>query len=260
MRFWVIALSLVAALVTADTAKAEQRVAFVVGNGDYKHVPKLENPADDATAMASLLRSVGFDVIEGTDLTRDAMTERLLAFGKKAQGADIALFYYSGLGLAVDGTGYLLPVDSDIKSEMDLKLGGAINIDLALDETMSEAKIKLVFLDTGRDDPFAHKTNSKASRNVGARQGLAEMKSGDGTLIVYATGPGGRILDGAKGAHSPFTKALLANIAAPGVEIQQAMSQVRAQVSDETNGQQMPWGHSNLAGAVYLNPAPTQNK
>ena len=255
MRIWIFAASLMAMLMSVNAASAGQRVAFVVGNGDYKHVPKLANPADDAKAMATLLRSVGFDVIEGTDLTRDAMMERLLAFGRKAQGADLALFYYAGQGLSVDGTGYLLPVDSDIKSEMDLKLGGAINIDLTLDQTMSDAKIKLVFLDSGRDDPFAHNTKPSASRNVRPRLGLAEMKSGGDTLIAFATGPGGRILDGEKGAHSPFTKALLANIAAPGIEIQQAMTKVRAQVSDETNGQQMPWGHSDLESPVYLNPA-----
>jgi uncharacterized caspase-like protein len=155
MRLWIFALSLAAVLTTASAASADQRVAFVVGNAAYKHAPMLEYPVNDAKAMAALLRSVGFKVVEGSDLTRDAMTERLLDFGKQAQGADIALFYYAGQGLAVDGTGYLLPIDADIKSEMDLKLGNAVNIDLTLDETMGEAKVKLVFLDTSRSDPFA---------------------------------------------------------------------------------------------------------
>jgi uncharacterized caspase-like protein len=260
MRIWLIVLSLVAALTTANAANAEQRVAFVVGNGAYKNVPKLDNPVDDANAMASLLRSVGFDVIEGTDLGRDAMTERLLEFGKKAQRADVAVFYYAGQGIAIDGTNYLLATDADIKSEMDVKLGAAIDIDLALDQTMGDAKVKLVFLDTSRSNPFASSSGTKPSRTVAVPSGLPEMKSGENTLIGFATGPGQTALDGAKGAHSPFTKALLANIAVSGVEIQQAMSRVRAQVSDETNGRQSSWGRSNLSGPVYLNPLPAKNK
>ena len=80
------------------------------------------------------------------------------------------------------------------------------------------------------------------------------MKSGEGTLIAFATGPGQTALDGEAGTNSPFTRALLANIAAPGVEIQQAMTKVRAQVNEETNKNQLPWGHTNLIGSVYLNP------
>jgi hypothetical protein len=91
---------------------------------------------------------------------------------------------------------------------------------------------------------------------VSVQQGLAEMKSGEGTLIAFATGPGQTALDGEVGTNSPFTRALMANIAAPGVEIQQAMTKVRAQVNEETNKSQLPWGHTNLIGSVYLNPAP----
>ena len=86
--------------------------------------------------------------------------------------------------------------------------------------------------------------------------GLAEMKSGEGTLIAFATGPGQTALDGQEGTNSPFTRALLANITQPGVEIQQAMTKVRAQVNEETNKGQLPWGHTNLIGSVYLNGAP----
>jgi len=86
--------------------------------------------------------------------------------------------------------------------------------------------------------------------------GLAEMKSGEGTLIAFATGPGQTALDGQEGANSPFTRALLANITTPGVEIQQAMTKVRAQVNEETHKGQLPWGHTNLIGSVYLNGTP----
>jgi hypothetical protein len=255
MRYLTVILSLTCMLFTTEAAKAERRVAFVVGNGAYKNVAQLPNPPVDAKAMAGVLRNVGFDVVEGTNLTRDKMTEKLLDFGKKAQGADVAVFFYAGHGIAISGTNYLLPIDADIKSEMDVKLGAAINIDLTLDQTMSDAKVKLVFLDACRDNPFAAKIKSNAStRSVSVQSGLAEMKSGEGTLIAFATGPGQTALDGQEGTNSPFTRALIAHITTPGVEIQQAMTEVRAQVNEETNKGQLPWGHTNLIGSVYLNP------
>ncbi len=255
MRFLIAALSAAGLLVSANAAMADKRVAFVVGNGAYKNVAALPNPAVDAKSMAKLLRNVGFDVVEGSNLTRDKMTEKLLDFGKKAEGADVALFFYAGHGIAVNGTNYLLPVDADLKSEMDVKLGAAINVDLTLEQTMGDAKVKLVFLDACRDNPFAAKIRSaKATRSVSVASGLAEMKSGEGTLIAFATGPGQTALDGEAGTNSPFTRALMANIAQPGVEIQQAMTKVRAQVNEETSKNQLPWGHTNLIGSVYLNP------
>ena len=257
MRYLTLLLSLICMALTVSSAQADRRVAFVVGNGAYKNVAPLPNPSIDAKAMASALRNVGFEVVEGTNLTRDKMTERLLDFGKKAQGADVAVFFYAGHGIAISGTNYLLPIDADIKSEMDVKLGAAINIDLTLDQTMGDAKVKLVFLDACRDNPFAAKIKSNsATRSVNVQTGLAEMKSGEGTLIAFATGPGQTALDGTEGGNSPFTRALLANLTQPGLEIQQAMTKVRAQVNEETNKGQLPWGHTNLIGAVYLNGAP----
>ena len=255
MRFLIAAMSLAAFVFTGNAALADKRVAFVVGNSAYKNVPQLPNPAIDARSMARVLRNVGFEVVEGSNLTRDAMTAKLLEFGKKSEGADVALFFYAGHGIAVNGTNYLLPVDADLKSEMDVKLGAAINVDLTLEQTMADAKVKLVFLDACRDNPFAAKIRSaKATRSVSVDSGLAEMKSGEGTLIAFATGPGQTALDGEAGTNSPFTRALIANIASPGIEIQQAMTKVRAQVNDETNKAQLPWGHTNLTGTVYLNP------
>lgn len=255
MRILIIALSVIGFLASLNVAMADRRVAFVVGNGAYKNAAPLPNPPIDAKSMARMLRNVGFDVVEGTNLTRDQMTERLLEFGRKSPGAEIAVFFYAGHGIAISGTNYLLPVDADIKSEMDVKLGSAINVDVTLEQTMSDAKAKLVFLDACRDNPFAAKIRSLAkSRAANVQAGLAEMKSGEGTLIAFATGPGQTALDGKEGSNSPFTRALLDNIAKPGVEIQQAMTRVRAQVNEETSKRQLPWGHTNLIGSVYLNP------
>jgi uncharacterized caspase-like protein len=259
MRYLTVIVSLICMAFTVNVAKADKRVAFVVGNGAYKNVTALPNPPMDAKAIAGLLRNMGFDVVEGSNLAREPMSQKLLEFSKRTQGADVALFFYAGHGIAVDGINYLLPVDADIKTVADVKLGSAINIDDALDQTMQGAKVKLVFLDACRDNPFAAKIKQnaeKASRSVSVPQGLAEMKSAEGTLISFATGPGQTALDGPEGTHSPFTNALLAHLPEKGVEIQQVMTEVRAEVHEQTNNSQLPWGNTNLIGTVYLNGAP----
>src|SRR4051794_32980 len=258
MRTLTLVASLMCMVLSVNAANADRRVAFVVGNGAYKAVVQLPNPPIDAKAMASTLRNVGFEVIEGSNLSRDQMTEKLLDFGRKAQGSDIAVFYYAGHGIAVGGTNYLLPVDADIKSEMDVKLGAAINIDLTLDQTMGDAKVKLVFLDACRDNPFAAKIKSNsATRSVNVGSGLAEMKSGEGTLIAFATGPGQTALDGQEGNNSPFTRA---------ADRQHHQARRRDPAGDDLGARpgqrgdaQGPaaLGHTNLIGAVYLNQAPT---
>ncbi len=232
-----------------------RRVAFVAGNGAYKNAEQLQDPLFDARATASALRDIGFEVIEGTNLTRDAMTGKLTEFGKKAQGADVAVFFYAGHGMAIDGVNYLLPIDADIKSEKDVSSGAALNVDMAIDQTMSDAKVKLVFLDASRNNPFAAKIRSTATRGVSVESGLAEMKSGEGELIALATTPGKIAFDGQGHTSSPFTRALIEHITKPGVEINQAMTEVRAQVNEETNKGQLPWVHTTLIGSLYLNPA-----
>jgi uncharacterized caspase-like protein len=253
MRALIMALSVLGILATANSAKADRRVALVVGNGAYKNTQKLPNAPISAKAMAGLLRNLGFEVVDGFDLTRDEMNQRLLEFGSKAQGADLALFYYSGQGVGVGNSEYLVPIDANIKSEMDVALGNTINFDVTIEQTMSEAKVKLVFLDASRNSPFP--AAAKHVGHVSVKSGLAELKIPDDSLIGFATGPGQAAPDGKAGSVRPFTRALIAHIAAPGVEIQQAMTEVRAQVNEETKKEQLPWGQTNnLSDAVYLVP------
>jgi uncharacterized caspase-like protein len=253
MRAWIIALSLLGILVTANSAKADRRVAFVVGNGAYKNTQRLPNAPVSAKAMAGLLRKLGFEVVDGFDLTRDEMNRRLLEFGSKAQGADLALFYYSGQGVGIAGSEYLVPIDANIKSEMDVALGKTIDFDVTIEQTMSEAKVKLVFLDASRNNPFP--AAAKHTGSVSVKPGPAEMKAPDDSLIGFASGPGQPAPDGREGSIRPFTRALIAHIATPGIEIQQAMTEVRAQVNEETKKEQLPWGRTNnLSDAVYLVP------
>ena len=170
-----------------------------------------------------------------------------------ARDADIAVVYYAGHGIEVDGGNYLIPVDARLERDTDIYDEG-LSLDRILIAIEPAKKLRLVILDACRDNPFAAKIKSNsATRSVSVQSGLAEMKSGEGTLIAFATGPGQTALDGQEGSNSPFTRALLANLTQPGVEIQQAMTKVRAQVNEETKKGQLPWGHTNLIGAVYLN-------
>jgi len=201
---------LILATFLTHPANAERRVAFIVGNGAYQHATTLPNPPIDAKAMAALLRNIGFDVIEGINLDRAGMTARLGEFAVKTQGADMALLFYAGHGIALNGKNYLIPVDADLNSEFSVKFGAAIDLETTLDQTMTDAKVKLVFLDACRDNPFADKIRSASrTRSVTVLSGLAEMKSSEGTLIAFATGPGQTAIDGRQGENSPFTRALL---------------------------------------------------
>ena len=147
--------ALLAVAATWSTAsQAERRVALVVGNGAYRNVPQLPNPPRDAAAISALLRNLGFEVITGTNLNRDAMGASMSKFATAADGADVALFFYAGHGMSLEGKNYLLPIDANLKSEIDVKLGGPIDVEVMLDQTMSTAKVKLVFLDACRDNPF----------------------------------------------------------------------------------------------------------
>ena len=246
--------ALLAVSVTWSSAsQAERRVALIIGNGAYKNVPKLPNPSKDAKAMSSLLRNLGFEVVMGTDLTKDAMTDSLRKFASEADNADVALFYYAGHGMSLEGKNYLLPIDANLKSELDVKLGGPLDVNVVLDQTMSTAKVKLVFLDACRDNPFVEQISRSArTRSLTINSGLAEMKSNEGTLLAFATAPGQVALDG-EGGNSPFTRALLDNLGEANAEISVALTKVRAQVADLTKKKQSPWASTNLTGLFYMN-------
>jgi len=238
-------------------AFAESRVALVVGNGAYRKAGKLINPTNDASAVAEMLRSTGFKVVVGTDLTREGMLDKLSEFGAISRGADVALFFYAGHGIQVEGRNFLVPVDADLKTDFDAKTR-SIEIDQVLQATMSEAKVKLVLLDACRDNPFVteiKRSLASTTRSTVVQTGLAEMRSGEGTLIAFATGPGQTALDG-EGRHSPFTRALLAHLPKPGIEIDLALKHVRAQVQEETRKQQLPWSNTNMTGVFYMRDAP----
>ena len=235
-------------------ALAEKRVALVVGNSEYENTVYLENPRNDAKGLAEALRRLGFEVIERTDLRHTDMQATLLEYSNKLRGADVGLFFYAGHGLQVDGRNYLVPVDAELNSEVDLAFE-TTELDVVMRILQRQTRTGLVFLDACRNNPLAgNLTRSMGStRSAAVGNGLARVDSGVGMLITFATQPGNVALDGF-GNHSPFTEALLEYIETPGIDVAQMLRRVRDKVLNSTNGKQVPWNNSSLTEDFYFRP------
>jgi tetratricopeptide (TPR) repeat protein len=238
---------------------SDRRVALVIGNGAYRSAGALANPAKDATAIARNLKSMGFEVSEGIDLDRAAMTRLIGDFLRSATNAKVALLFYAGHGMQIDGKNYLLPVDARIENGAELA-ADMTDLDTILAALDDQARTNIVILDACRDNPMANDVTKVAglSRSVKVRSGLAAPSglgkggtTGAGTLLAFATAPGQVALDGDRD-NSPFSSALIRHIATPGLEVQQIMTRVRAEVVAATRSKQVPWTNSSLLGEVYL--------
>ena len=238
-----------------DTAASGRRVALVLGNAAYQNVPALANPVIDAKAIAEELEKLNFEVVSGYDLTKLETQETISRFAKQVRGAEIALFFYAGHGMQVDGNNYLLPVDAALEDETSLDFE-TVQINFILRQMSRETELRLVFLDACRDNPLA-KAFGEASGDSAVSSGLAEIrveKSGKGTLVAFATSPNEVAYDGVKG-HSPFTAALLSHFGEAGVSLTAAMTRVTGDVVKATDGLQRPWMNLSLTDDVVLNPA-----
>ena len=235
----------------ASFADAADRTALVLGNGRYINVGKLENPPNDARAMASTLRKLGFEVSEGIDLKRQEMERMVTDFLNNASGARLAFFFYAGHGAQVDGKNYLIPVDAAIKERGDF-LKNAVELDRILDGVSDAARASILILDACRDDPFSTKSSKYSSNPTVAMRGLASYSTiGRGSLVAYSTAPDRVALDG-QGANSPFTAALLKHLPSPSLEVRQVLTRVRSEVAAETQNKQIPWDNSSLMNDVYV--------
>jgi hypothetical protein len=243
--------SLLVALLLLCTAPAmAQRIALVIGNGAYRHVERLANPANDARAIAAALRPLGFDVDLVVDADRAGMETAIRRFGSRAERAEAALFFYAGHAIEVAGQNMLAPVSAQVREARDLPFE-LVSLDLVLGQAEGRARVLLVFLDACRDNPFR-----AVAGNVrgGAGRGLAApAQSATGTLVAFATAPGQVALDG-RGRNSPFTAALLQHLATPGLEVRSLMGRVRQSVRIETAGRQIPWDSSSLEGEFFFRP------
>jgi tetratricopeptide (TPR) repeat protein len=231
-------------LVDASAARAESRVALVIGNGAYKTVPALPNPPNDAKDVSQALTSLGFQVTLLVDASRADFQKQVDEFSRKAKTADVSMFYYGGHGFQVASRNYLLPVDADLKKVEDIETQ-TIHLDSVLDAQTGGSGIHLVFLDACRNDP------TRNSRTPLRSTGLARTGNAPGFLIAYATQPDNVALDGA-GRNSPFASALLNHLATPGLDVSSMMIEVRKDVIAETGSAQVPWDNSSLTRQFYF--------
>lgn len=221
-----------------------RRVALVIGNSTYAAAP-LKNPVNDARAMATTLRRLGFEVEEHSNLGYMPFNDAVEAFGNKLKAGGIGLFYYAGHGMQVQGANYLIPVDAKIRSENEVRYK-AIDAGLVLAKMESaKSDVNIVILDACRDNPFSRSFRS-------ASQGLAQIDAPTGTIIAYATAPGKTASDG-KGKNGTYTEALIQAMESPGLKVEEVFKRVRKLVLDKTSSVQVPWESSSLVGDFHFN-------
>lgn len=256
LLFWLFLVALPSGEVFA--AGDGKKVALVIGNSNYAHSVALSNPANDAALIAAALRDAGFEVIEGRDLGKTAMNEKVDQFAEAAYDAEVALVYYAGHGMQIDNQNYLIPVDAQLEKAAQLQ-SRTISVSYMLSKLPPDPAVSILILDACRDNPFARalaaalpKTRSSAvGVGLAAVQANAQSYGSGGLLIAYATDPGAVAYDGGE-QHSPYSAALTRHLTTPGLEIQAALTRVRADVSRETTGAQRPWHNASLAREVFL--------
>jgi uncharacterized caspase-like protein len=245
-------------LAVCQPAFAEKRVALVLGNSAYLNVAPLANPVNDSAKIAATLKDAGFDVVDSRRDLPAAETRRALRdFADRARDADIAVVYYAGHGIEVDGANYLIPVDAKLERDTDV-YDEALSLDRILIAIEPAKKLRLVILDACRDNPFAKSMKrTVATRAIG--QGLAKVEpTSPNVLIAYSAKAGFTAADG-DAQNSPFTAALSRYIATPGLDVRRAFGFVRDEVLKTTGNRQEPFVYGSLGGEdVPLVPAPAK--
>ncbi len=248
----------VALLLVCQPAFADKRVALVIGNSAYQNVARLPNPVNDGATIAATLKDAGFDVVDSRHDLPAAETRRVLRdFADRARDADIAVVYYAGHGIEVDGGNYLIPVDAKLERDTDV-YDEALSLDRVLLAIEPAKQLRLVILDACRDNPFAKSMKrTVASRAIG--QGLAKIEpTSPNMLIAYSAKAGSTAADG-DGKNSPFTVALSKHLTTPGLDVRRAFGFVRDDVLKITGNRQEPFVYGSLGGDdVPLVPAPAK--
>ena len=236
-----------ALLLACQPAFAEKRVALVLGNSAYQNAAKLPNPVNDSAMMAATLKDAGFDVVDSRRDLPAAETRRALRdFADRARDADIAVVYYAGHGIEVDGANYLITVDAKLERDTDV-YDEAFSLERVLLAIEPAKRLRLVILDACRDNPFSkNMKRTVASRAIG--QGLAKVEpNSPNMLIAYSARAGSTAADG-DGKNSPFTMALSKHLTTPGLDVRRAFGFVRDDVLKTTGNRQEPFVYGSLGG------------
>ncbi|MES3022146.1 MAG: SUMF1/EgtB/PvdO family nonheme iron enzyme [Pseudomonadota bacterium] len=250
VRHAIVACAILCALV-AQPARAERRVALIIGNSAYDQ-GALKNPVNDARDMRARLQQLGFaagDIVYRENLKAREIGATLREFRGKLGAGDVALVFYAGHGVQFKGENFLTTVDAQIEGVDDLP-SNSLSLSALMDVLAeSNSRVKLVFLDACRNNPY--KSFSRSGSRGLARAG---PETPAGTLIAYATRANDVAADG-NGNNGVFTRALLAHMGVPGQPIEQMFKKVIRSVRDETDGKQAPWQEGALEGDFYFVPA-----
>lgn len=244
-------------------------VALVIGQSDYRHLPKLANPAQDARQMEEVLRSLGFEPTMAIDLDVRRLKRAIDRFAEDAEGADVAVVYYAGHGIEAAGENWLLPVDASVTSleAASRDLAGLSSLIATLQERVP---LVIVFLDACRSNPFPPgsllvtadgETVPVSASGLQVTRGASasgDATEGIGTLIGFAAEPGRAALDGPPEGNSPYATALVRHLSAMGgLEFGTVMRMVAEEVYLRTRGQQRPWVNETLTRLIYLGVNPS---
>ena len=240
------------------TVFANERVALVIGMSDYKSVVKLDNTLNDARDIAETLENIGFRVTTALETSAADLRTIVDEFAFRSETADLALIYYAGHGVEVQGENFIIPVDADVQSNQDIQRQG-VSLKQLLASVENARQMRIVILDSCRDNPFGDALDIAAleetaiiaeqTRSVGSA-GLAEPSPDRGTMVAFAAKDGERALDGT-GENSPFALALMENLVKPDLEISLMFRQVRDQVLEVTQNQQEPHTYGSLSGTPF---------
>ena len=249
-----ILLAVMPAFATLAETRANDRVALVIGMSGYQAVPPLKNTISDANELAKALGTMGFHV----DVLRDGTREETLAalddFAFRAETADVALIYYAGHGVSVQGTTFLIPVDAHVRAAKDI-VTASVTMDQMLAAVDGARKMSILILDSCRDNPFPDVIDLRdpevAKGLTTGKGGLAAPAPERGTLVAFAARDGAVALDG-DGENSPFNIALRRNLVLPGLEIGLMFRQVRDDVLAATGNAQEPATYGSLPGEPFF--------
>jgi len=236
-----------ALLFGAAPALAGKRVALVLANSSYQYAPSLANPVNDGAVMAKTLKDASFEIVESRHDLSALETRRVLRdFADVTRDADIAVIYYAGHGIEVEGSNYLIPVDAKLERDTDVYDQG-LSLDRVLVAVEPAKQLRLVILDACRDNPFG-KTMKRTVASRGIGRGLAQVEpTSSNTLIAYSAKAGFTAQDG-DGANSPFTVALSKHLTTPGLDVRRAFGFVRDDVLKSTGNKQEPFVYGSLGG------------
>ncbi len=228
------------------------RVALVIGNGNYLYSNPLPNAPNDAADMASVLAGMGFTVFGGIDLTQAETLAAVDDFSAALTPETLALFFYAGHGAQIGTENVVIPVDAAGGTAQDL-MGSSIRLATILRTMELRADRRVVILDACRNNPFLEEVAARSG--TPQPEGLARVEAGVGSYIAFSTQPGNVALDGT-GRNSPFTAALLSHISASGLDIHAVMRKVRSDVVAATSQTQVPWENSSLVDELFLVSGP----